>query len=72
METLDLHGVRHHQVDRLAENFVLLNDLPVRIIPGNSQIMQEIVQKVLDRHGLKQEPEHYWNLGSWIIREAKS
>jgi len=70
METLDLHGVRHYKVDRLTENFVLLNDLPVRVIPGNSQTMQEMVQKVLDRHGLKQEPENYWNLGSWIIKEV--
>jgi len=70
METLDLHGVRHYKVDRLTENFVLLNDLPVRVIPGNSQIMQEIVQKVLDRHDLKQEPENDWNLGSWIIKES--
>ncbi len=70
METLDLHGVRHHRVDLLTENFVLLNDLPVRVIPGNSSVMQEMVQKVLDRHDLKQEPENYWNLGSWIIKES--
>jgi hypothetical protein len=40
---LDLHGVRHADVDRLVENFVLLNKPPLTIITGNSNRMQEIV-----------------------------
>ena len=47
---LDLHGIRHEDVDRLVENFVLLNDSPVRIITGNSDKMAEIVLDVLNRH----------------------
>tara|TARA_R110002073_G_C9042586_1_gene543106 strand:+ start:308 stop:508 length:201 start_codon:yes stop_codon:yes gene_type:complete len=42
-KTLDLHGVRHADVERLVENFVLLNEPPLTIITGNSQRMQEIV-----------------------------
>jgi len=42
-KTLDLHGVKHADVDRLVENFVLLNEPPLTIITGNSQRMQEIV-----------------------------
>ena len=42
-KTLDLHGVRHADVERLVENFVLLNEPPLTIITGNSHRMQEIV-----------------------------
>lgn len=68
METLDLHKLRHHQVDRLVENFVLLHKLPVRIIVGNSTKMSELTANVLQRHNLRWEIENYFNLGSWIIR----
>ena len=42
-KTLDLHGVRHNDVERLVENFILLNEPPLIIITGNSQRMSEIV-----------------------------
>ena len=42
-KTLDLHGVKHVDVERLVENFVLLNEPPLIIITGNSQRMNEIV-----------------------------
>jgi hypothetical protein len=70
METLDLHGIRHHQVIRKVEEFVLCNDVPLRIITGNSLIMRSLVREVLDGHGLCGEPESDWNLGSLIIREV--
>jgi DNA-nicking Smr family endonuclease len=47
VETLDLHGLRHHQVELLVENFVLMNEFPVKIITGNSPTMKQIVQSVL-------------------------
>ena len=34
-KTLDLHGVKHVDVERLVENFVLLNEPPLTIITGN-------------------------------------
>ena len=52
---LDLHGVRHQDVKRLVENFVLLNELPLRIITGNSPKMLSLVSEVLDRHEFKYE-----------------
>tara|TARA_Y100000593_G_C4115954_1_gene240268 strand:- start:233 stop:433 length:201 start_codon:yes stop_codon:yes gene_type:complete len=52
---LDLHGIRHKEVDRLVENFVLLNNTPMRIITGNSHRMRDLVIKVLDRHNIKYE-----------------
>jgi len=48
---LDLHGVRHHQVERMVENWVLMNQsaVPLVIICGNSQRMIDIVMSVLDK-----------------------
>ena len=48
---LDLHGVRHHAVDRLVENFILLNQehTPLTIMCGNSQTMIDLVYAVINR-----------------------
>lgn len=48
---LDLHGRRHYEVDRLVENFILMNQdlLPLEIICGNSQTMIDIVMNVTER-----------------------
>ena len=46
MQVLDLHGVRHHDVERVVENFVLLNEAPLEIICGNSDKMQQILQHI--------------------------
>ena len=55
MNQLDLHGIRHSDVDRLVENFVLLNETPMRIITGNSDRMTELVLTVLHRHNISYE-----------------
>jgi len=41
MKVLDLHGVRHEEVERLLENFILLNNPPLKVITGNSNYMQK-------------------------------
>ena len=55
LNKLDLHGFRHGDVDMMVENFVLLNEPPIRIITGNSDRMIELVINVLDRHDIKYE-----------------
>ena len=55
---LDLHGIRHSDVERLVENFVLLNKPPLTIITGNSQRMTEIVINTLVTHDINFER---WN-----------
>ena len=52
MKTLDLHGIKHEEVDRLVENFVLLNEPPLDIITGNSHRMSEIVILCLLKHDI--------------------
>jgi len=48
---LDLHGIRHDDVERLVENFVLLNEPPLTIITGNSDRMGDIVTSKLSTLG---------------------
>tara|TARA_Y100000816_G_C25695145_1_gene367575 strand:+ start:375 stop:575 length:201 start_codon:yes stop_codon:yes gene_type:complete len=52
---LDLHGVKHEDVDRIVENFVLLNSPPIRIITGNSEKMMELTLNVLNKHDFEWE-----------------
>ena len=65
--TLNLHGIKHEDVDRLVENFVLLNEPPMKIITGNSEKMKKIVVSVLSEHDFKYYPENYTNFGSLIV-----
>ena len=46
---LDLHGVRHHDVEDEVYDFVLRHQdlIPLIIICGNSNIMVDIVQNTL-------------------------
>jgi len=69
METLDLHGVRHAEAKILIEDFLALNELPLRIITGQSLAMQEIVKELLSSE-MKWQYESDWNLGSMIILEC--
>ena len=47
---LNLHGVKHEDVDRIVENFVLLNKVPIKIITGNSEKMMLMRLDVLNRN----------------------
>lgn len=47
---LDLHGIKHQDVEVLVEEHVLLNTPPMRIITGHSTTMKKIVKTVLERH----------------------
>lgn len=51
MRQLDLHGVRHSEVDRVVENFLFeyQYDLPLLIICGNSDRMVYLVKQVTER-----------------------
>jgi len=59
MNKLDLHGKRHDDVERLVENFVLLNDYPLEIIPGNSDKMINIVLTKLNELSIGWEQCHW-------------
>lgn len=67
MTKLDLHGIRHREVDRLVENFILLNqkDFPIEIICGNSEKMIGLVLKVTNRLECDIDKSRY---GAVIVR----
>ena len=59
MKKLDLHGVRHIDVERLVENFVLLNEPPLTIVTGNSDRMRQLVINTLMIHDIEFESWGY-------------
>ncbi len=61
---LDLHGVRHKEAERLVENFVLLNNPPLKIITGNSDMMRSIVETFCAKHKISYER---WDWGEFTI-----
>lgn len=63
---LDLHGVKHIDVEWIVENHIGKYKPPYKIITGNSHTMKEIVKNIL----VKRKIEHIiWssNLGSISI-----
>ena len=58
---LDLHGVRHSDVEVAVEDFVLNNQqqLPLIVICGNSSKMIDIVSKTLKKMGINFEETRY-------------
>lgn len=69
MMTLDLHGVRHYQVEREVENFVYLNQssTPLEIVCGNSQRMINLVEQSLKRIGPASWEQTRW--GVFVVRK---
>ena len=58
---LDLHGVRHSDVEVVVEDFVLNNQqqLPLIVICGNSSKMIDIVSKTLKKMEINFEETRY-------------
>jgi hypothetical protein len=48
MNELDLHGLKHIEVEDEVENFILVNEPPFKIITGKSDEMRRMVKKLLD------------------------
>ena len=64
LKELDLHNIRHTDVEVLVENFSLLNPAPLRIITGHSPRMKKIVTSVLDKHSIGYDNQIH---EGWII-----
>ena len=61
--TLDLHGLKHIDVDRIVENHIFLTPYPHDIITGNSAEMHQLAKAVLDRHNFRYEIGDFNNYG---------
>ena len=67
METLDLHNKRHSEVERIVEDFLIFNSLPVKIITGNSDKMKQLVIDVVKKFGFYCHYENLRNYGSLVV-----
>ena len=67
--TVDLHGIRHHEVESILERRLLNGKkdyLRTEIITGNSERMREIVHDFLDEHDFLYVVTS-WNMGRTVI-----
>ncbi len=71
METLDLHGVRHHKVDEVTRAFLNFIDLPCQIITGNSEQMKQIVKNVVKEYDWFCYEKDSYNYGTLVITEKR-
>ena len=71
METLDLHGMRYHQVDEVTRSFLNFIDLPCQIITGNSEQMKTIVKNVVEEYEWFCYEKDSYNHGTLVVVEAK-
>ena len=70
MKTLDLHNVRHKDVVRKVEDFLSWEELPVKIITGNSERMKELVIGVVKRCNLFCHYENLRNSGCLVVTKT--
>ena len=63
---LDLHGVKHIDVNDMVEDFILSNKTPLYIITGNSNTMKNKVIIILDKYEFKWVIKSH-NLGEIVI-----
>lgn len=71
METLDLHGVKHHQADDIVRSFLNFIELPCEIITGNSDDMKKIVKEVVKEYQWFCHEKDSYNYGTLIVMEKK-
>ena len=70
--TLDLHGIRHSDVNIEVENYLYLNqeDCPILIICGNSQKMISLVEETLIKINSSYEIGTGVNYGTIMVRSV--
>ena len=71
MKKIDLHGYDYDKADSLVTIFIEnnINNLPLKIITGNSNKMKNIVIEITKKFRLKTSYQNHHNLGTLIITE---
>jgi hypothetical protein len=66
---LDLHNVKHADVTIIVENYVInyQNEIPLKIITGDSDKMKSIVIECLKSHKFKYQIGDKFNKGYIIV-----
>lgn len=68
MKQLDLHGIRHSNVQKELDTFFTSADFPVIVITGHSRRMKDLVSQIACQYGLKIR-ESISNSGRIVIHE---
>ena len=71
METLDLHGIKHRNVDEVTRKFLNFVGLPCQVITGNSDEMKAIVIKIIKEYEWFCYEKDSYNHGTLIVTEKK-
>jgi len=69
METLDLHGIKHHQADEVTRSFLNFIELPCQVVTGNSEQMKAIVRSVVREYEWFCYEKSNYNHGTLVITE---
>ena len=70
MKILDLHGVRHYDVEDVCHAFINDNwGHEMKIITGNSMMMKKIVSRILDFYQLNYSLDNPYQMGYIIVRK---
>ena len=70
MQTLDLHGLRHYEVDQKCHNFINKNwGHEMKIITGNSAYMKNLVCEILIFYKLDFTLDNLYDMGYIIIKK---
>jgi len=69
MKKIDLHGKNYEESEIIVSTFIEnnLNNLPIKIITGNSINMKRIVIKSVKNYNLSCNYQNHHNLGALII-----
>ena len=70
LPTLDLHGIKHENVEMAIEEFILSHILPCEIIVGNSSFIKNALKKIIEKHNLFSFYRNQQNLGAITITES--
>ena len=71
MKTIDLHGIKHKDVERVVSDAVCDNEVPLRIITGNSALMKNLVIETLKYFNLTAN-ETIGNSGILVVYKLRS
>ena len=70
MKMLDLHGIRHSNVEKTCHDFINNNwGHEMKIITGNSYMMKQIVSEVLKFYKLEFTLDNPYHMGYIIVRK---
>jgi hypothetical protein len=69
--TLDLHGIKHVNVEGVLRDFLNFADLPCTVVTGNSSEMKHIVKCVVQEYGWHCYEKNTYNFGALTIVEKK-